>query len=41
MSLPLQPPVKPMLARPVKAIPDSAELLFEPEMGRLPVSGLP
>jgi ATP-dependent DNA ligase len=31
MSLPLQPPVKPMLARPVKAIPDSAELLFEPK----------
>jgi ATP-dependent DNA ligase len=31
MSLPLKPPVKPMLARPAKAIPDSAELLFEPK----------
>jgi ATP-dependent DNA ligase len=31
MPLPLEPPVKPMLARPVDAIPDSTELLFEPK----------
>ncbi|PXY28201.1 ATP-dependent DNA ligase [Prauserella muralis] len=31
MSLPVTPPVKPMLARPAKRIPDSAELLFEPK----------
>ena len=31
MSLPLQPPLKPMLAKPAKAIPDSGGLLFEPK----------
>jgi ATP-dependent DNA ligase len=31
MSLPLNPPVKPMLARPAKSIPDSSGLLFEPK----------
>lgn len=31
MALPIEPPVKPMLARPVKRIPDSGELLFEPK----------
>jgi ATP-dependent DNA ligase len=31
MSLPLAPPVKPMLARAVATIPDSADLLFEPK----------
>ncbi|WP_179956996.1 ATP-dependent DNA ligase [Amycolatopsis anabasis] len=31
MSLPVEPPVKPMLARAVKKIPDSTELLFEPK----------
>jgi ATP-dependent DNA ligase len=31
MSLPVNPPVKPMLARPVKKIPDSGGLLFEPK----------
>ncbi|WP_344414053.1 ATP-dependent DNA ligase [Amycolatopsis minnesotensis] len=31
MALPIEPPVKPMLARPVKSIPDSGELLFEPK----------
>jgi ATP-dependent DNA ligase len=31
MSLPLTPPLKPMLAKPAKAIPDSGGLLFEPK----------
>ncbi|RZQ61361.1 ATP-dependent DNA ligase [Amycolatopsis suaedae] len=31
MTLPLSPPVKPMLAKPAKAIPDSGRLLFEPK----------
>ncbi|WP_091293180.1 ATP-dependent DNA ligase [Amycolatopsis xylanica] len=31
MPLPLNPPFKPMLAKPAKAIPDSGELLFEPK----------
>lgn len=31
MPLPLKPPVKPMLARPAKTIPDSSGLLFEPK----------
>ena len=31
MALPLQPPLKPMLAKPAKAIPDSGGLLFEPK----------
>ena len=31
MPLPLQPPLKPMLAKPAKAIPDSGGLLFEPK----------
>jgi ATP-dependent DNA ligase len=31
MPLPLRPPLKPMLAKPAKAIPDSGGLLFEPK----------
>jgi ATP-dependent DNA ligase len=31
MSSPLRPPLKPMLAKPAKAIPDAGELLFEPK----------
>jgi ATP-dependent DNA ligase len=31
MSLPVEPPVKPMLAKPAKAIPDGKALLFEPK----------
>ena len=31
MSLPLRPPIQPMLARAAKTIPDTADLLFEPK----------
>ncbi|MER6900869.1 ATP-dependent DNA ligase, partial [Amycolatopsis sp. NPDC000740] len=31
MALPVQAPIKPMLAKPAKAIPDSGGLLFEPK----------
>jgi hypothetical protein len=31
MSLPLKPPVEPILARPAKSNPDSSKLFFEPK----------
>lgn len=31
MALPVQAPIKPMLAKPAKAIPDTGGLLFEPK----------